>query len=75
MMDGLLFDGCAATTFGTAFGFAGTTLGFHLLGFMGFACSTLRHGRTTLGFAGSALSHAGFGATFGARAASRKSTA
>lgn len=74
MTVGLLFDGCAATTFGSAFGFAGTALGLHLLGFMGFACSTLRHGRTTLGFAGSAFSHARFGATLGASATSRKST-
>ena len=74
-MDGLLFDGCAGTTFGTAFGFAGSALGLHLLGFMGFASSTLRHGGTTLGFAGSAFSHARFRATLGASAASGKRTA
>lgn len=74
MTDDLLFDGCAATTFGSAFGFAGTALGLHLLGFMGFACSTLRHGCTTLGFAGSAFSHARFGAALGASATSCKST-
>ncbi|MDP2440050.1 hypothetical protein [Rhodoferax sp.] len=74
MTFGLLFDGCAATTFGPAFGFAGTALGLHLLGFMSFACSTLRHRCSTLGFAGSAFGHARFGATLRASATSRKST-